>query len=163
MWQLTGGGSRLKPSRNLQGTLFKRYTDLIKNTDTAIHVKSHVARLTGHNNHIIKQLRKDAGGFGHFLPLSAISSDVSGQILTKSGMEIPVGLESIILKSDLQNSKRLPWKSGNKTQKGRMQAASDTFSKQPRTLFPSRQPQTLLLSSLGHFPQAASDTFSKHF
>ncbi len=109
-------------------------------------------------NHIIKRLRTDAGRFGHFLPLSAISSAVSGQSLTKSGMEIPVGSESVIAKMDFQNSNRLPWKTGNKDSKGTdagslacfPQAASDAFPKQPRILFPS---------SLGHFFQAASDTF----
>ena len=54
----------------------------------------------------------DAGRFGHFLPLFCISSAVSGQIVTKMGMEIPLGSESVIGKSDLQNSKRLSWKSG---------------------------------------------------
>ncbi len=106
----------------------------------------------GSYHHIIKRLRTDAGRFGHFLPLFSISSVVYGQIFTKSGMGVPLGPESVIAKTDLQNSKRLPWKSGNKTKKRRMQAASDTFSKQPRTLFPS---------SLGHFFQAASDNFPK--
>ena len=51
--------------------------------------------------HTIKQLRTDAGRFGHFLPLFSISSAVSGPILTKFDTETPDGSESIRLATSL--------------------------------------------------------------
>ena len=78
----------------------------------------------------------DTGSLGHFLPLSPISSGVSGLILTQFDTRTPSGSDSVIARTEFENSDRLPWKSGDTRTRtdtgslgrlGRTQAASDVY------------------------------------
>ncbi len=89
----------------------------------------------------LKRERTHPGSLGRFLRLIVISSAVSRPIVTKSVTEVVAGPVQHLAKSEFQNSKRLPWKSGKgdtprqpRTFRGHTQAASD-IEDTPRQVF----------------------------
>ncbi len=63
--------------------------------------------------HPLLNKRKDTGRQPQTLFSLANSSAVSRRIITKSGTDNLSGSESVVAKSEFQNSNVLPWKSGN--------------------------------------------------
>ncbi len=62
-----------------------------------------------HRNLYLKREKTEPGSLGRFLRLFAISSAVSGPIVTKLVTEVVAGPVQHLAKSEFQNSKRLPW------------------------------------------------------
>ena len=61
-------------------------------------------------NLYLEREKTEPGSLGRFAHLITISSAVSGPIVTKLVMEVVAGTVQHLVKSELRNSKRLPWK-----------------------------------------------------